>query len=202
MNSEIGALETVVVHTPGEEMENMTPATAAQVLYDDILNLPLALSEHGQLKGVLDQVAKVIEFRDLLSDVLEKQRIRRALIEELASLFDCPEVIAELIDMDSAPLARQLIEGTPKHPDSLEKYLDPSRYAIPPLPNTFFTRDATMCVNDRVVIGSMAFRARAAEALLLKAIFKGSGGDRLRRAHFGGRYRPPDALDRQPGPGD
>ncbi|MFN2334258.1 MAG: arginine deiminase family protein [Wenzhouxiangellaceae bacterium] len=172
LNSEIGALETVVVHTPGEEMENMTPATAAQVLYDDILNLPLALSEHGQLKGVLDQVAKVIEFRDLLSDVLEKQRIRRALIEELASLFDCPEVIAELIDMDSAPLARQLIEGTPKHPDSLEKYLDPSRYAIPPLPNTFFTRDATMCVNDRVVIGSMAFRARAAEALLLKAIFK------------------------------
>ena len=74
--------------------------------------------------------------------------------------------------MEPETLARQLVQGTPKKPDSLEKYLHPSRYAIPPLPNTFFTRDATMCVNDRVVIGSMAFRARAAEALLLKAVFK------------------------------
>jgi arginine deiminase len=55
---------------------------------------------------------------------------------------------------------------------SLEKFLNPSRYAIPPLPNTFFTRDATMCLNNRVIIGSMAFKARVAEALLLKAVFK------------------------------
>jgi len=172
LNSEIGALETVVVHTPGREMENMTPATAAEVLYDDILNLPLALTEHNQLKGVLDQVATVIEFHDLLTEVLGRERVRRALIEELTQLFGCPEVFADLVEMEAGKLAKQLVHGTPKRPDSLEKYLHPSRYAIPPLPNTFFTRDATMCVNDRVVIGSMAYRARAAEALLLKAVFK------------------------------
>ncbi|HMB39953.1 MAG TPA: arginine deiminase family protein [Wenzhouxiangellaceae bacterium] len=172
LNSEIGALQTVVVHTPGQEMENMTPATAAEVLYDDILNLPLALAEHKQLKGVLDQVATVVEFHDLLTDVLGRERVRRTLIEELTKLFRCPEVFTDLVEMESETLAMQLVHGTPKKPDSLEKYLDPSRYAIPPLPNTFFTRDATMCVNDRVVIGSMAYRARAAEALLLKAVFK------------------------------
>lgn len=172
LDSEIGALRTVVVHTPGDEMENMTPATAAEVLYDDILSLPLALAEHRQLKGVLEQVADVIELVDLLSQVLERERVRRALIEELTRLFDCPEVYASLADMAPPELARQLIQGTPKRPDSLEKFLDSSRYAIPPLPNTFFTRDATMCVNRRVVIGSMAFRARVAEALLLKAVFR------------------------------
>ncbi|PKL95154.1 MAG: arginine deiminase [Gammaproteobacteria bacterium HGW-Gammaproteobacteria-8] len=172
LDSEIGALETVVVHTPGQEMENMTPATAAAVLYDDILSLPLALQEHRQLTGVLGQVARVVELRDLLSDVLQKERVRRALLEKLTSLFDCREVLADLLEMESAPLAAQLIEGTPKRPDSLEKFLDPSRYAIPPLPNTFFTRDATMCVNRRIVIGSMAYSARVAEALLLKAVFK------------------------------
>ncbi|HKL50329.1 MAG TPA: arginine deiminase family protein [Wenzhouxiangellaceae bacterium] len=172
LDSEIGALQTVVVHTPGQEMENMTPATAAEVLYDDILNLPLALAEHKQLKGVLDQVATVVEFHDLLTEVLGRERVRRALIEELTQLFQCPEVFTDLIEMESETLAMQLVHGTPKKPDSLEKYLHPSRYAIPPLPNTFFTRDATMCVNDRVVIGSMAYRARAAEALLLKAVFK------------------------------
>jgi arginine deiminase len=172
LDSEIGALETVVVHTPGQEMENMTPATAAAVLYDDILSLPLALQEHRQLTGVLGQVARVLELQDLLAEVLDKERVRRALLEELTALFDCREVLADLLEMESAPLAAQLIQGTPKRPDSLEKFLDPSRYAIPPLPNTFFTRDATMCVNRRVVIGSMAYRARVAEALLLKAVFK------------------------------
>jgi len=172
LDSEIGALQTVVVHTPGQEMENMTPATAAEVLYDDILNLPLALAEHRQLKGVLSQVTDVVELHDLLTEVLGRERVRRGLIEELTQLFGCPEVFADLVEMESETLAMQLIQGTPKKPDSLEKYLHPSRYAIPPLPNTFFTRDATMCVNDRVVIGSMAYRARAAEALLLKAVFK------------------------------
>lgn len=172
LDSEIGTLETVVVHTPGQEMENMTPATAAAVLYDDILSLPLALQEHRQLTGVLGQVARVLELQDLLAEVLDKERVRRALLEELTALFDCREVLADLLEMESATLAAQLIQGTPKRPDSLEKFLDPSRYAIPPLPNTFFTRDATMCVNRRVVIGSMAYRARVAEALLLKAVFK------------------------------
>lgn len=171
LDSEIGALQTVVVHTPGPELENMTPATAAEVLYDDILSLPLALGEHRQLKGVLEQVAQVVEFRDLLADVLEREKTKRALIEELCGLFQCPELIAGLIDLQPAKLARQLIEGTDKHVDSLEKFLAPSRYAIPPLPNTFFTRDATMCVNNRIVIGSMAYKARAAEALLLKSVF-------------------------------
>lgn len=172
LNSEIGALQTVVVHTPGQEMENMTPATAAEVLYDDILNLPLALAEHNQLRGVLDQVATVVEFHDLLTEVVGRERVRRALIEELTELFRCPEVFTDLVEMEPEKLAIQLVHGTPKKPDSLEKYLQPSRYAIPPLPNAFFTRDATMCVNDRVVIGSMAYRARAAEALLLKSVFK------------------------------
>jgi len=183
LDSEIGALQTVVVHTPGREMENMTPATAAEVLYDDILNLPLALAEHRQLKGVLTQVAMVVELHDLLTEVLGRERVRRVLIEELTQLFDCPEVFTDLIEMEPETLAMQLVQGTPKKPDSLEKYLHPSRYAIPPLPNTFFTRDATMCVNDRVVIGSMAYRARAAEALLLKAVFKYHP-----RIHSGGFY--------------
>ena len=172
LNSEIGALETVVVHTPGQEIENMTPQTAAEVLYDDILTLPLALSEHGQLKGVLNTVARVIELKDLLTEVLDQERIRDALLNELCRLYDCPELKAELAEMSSQSLAGQLIQGTPKKAISLEKFLDPSRYAIPPLPNTFFTRDATMCLNNRVIIGSMAYKARVAEALLLKAVFK------------------------------
>jgi arginine deiminase len=176
LDSEVGPLETVVVHTPGQEMENMTPQTAAEVLYDDILSLPLALAEHRQLKGVLDRVARVVELKTLLAEVLEDESVRQALVEELCRLYECPELVGPLVETPSPALAGQLIEGTPKQAISLEKFLSPSRYAIPPLPNTFFTRDATMCLNDRVIIGSMAYKARVAEALLLKAVFKFHNG--------------------------
>ena len=69
IDSEIGALNAVMVHRPGKEIENMTPASAAEVLYDDILNLQLASREHDQLTGVLSRVADVYEFEDLLHSV-------------------------------------------------------------------------------------------------------------------------------------
>jgi len=190
LDSEIGPLDTVVVHTPGAEMENMTPDTAEQVLYDDILSLPLALREHRQLTGVLEQVARVVEFRDLLADVLDKSQVRRALLEELCRLYDCPELTEDLMALGSRELARQLVEGTPKKSISLEKFLSPTRYAIPPLPNTFFTRDATMCLNNRVIIGSMAYKARVAEALLLKSVFKYHDDVDSRGFYFDGTDQP------------
>lgn len=172
MNSEIGALNAVMVHRPGREIENMTPATAAEVLYDDILNLQLAEREHDQLTGVLRKVADVFEFEDLLRDTLSDVYMKGLLVDKLVELYGCRELAQELKDTDNAELAAQLFQGTPMRKDSLEKYLSPLRHAIPPLPNAFFTRDAVMAVNQSVIIGSMAFKARFAEALLLKAIFK------------------------------
>lgn len=172
IDSEIGKLNAVMVHRPGREIENMTPASAAEVLYDDILNLQLAVREHDQLTGVLRRVAHVYEFEDLLRDVLADERRKASLIDELVTLYSCEELAPELKETGDAELAEQLFQGTPMRKDSLEKFLSPLRHAIPPLPNAFFTRDAVMAVNERVIIGSMAFKARFAEALLLKAIFK------------------------------
>ena len=42
IQSEIGELEGVILHTPGAEVENMTPGTAQRALYSDILNLSIA----------------------------------------------------------------------------------------------------------------------------------------------------------------
>ena len=161
-----------MVHRPGREIENMTPASASEVLYDDILNLQLASAEHDQLTGVLRRVAEVHAFEDLLREALADERVKGQLIDELVKLCGCEELAPALKEMDEAELASQLFTGTPMRKDSLEKFLSPLRHAIPPLPNAFFTRDAVMAVNESVIIGSMAFKARHAEALLLKAIFK------------------------------
>jgi arginine deiminase len=172
IDSEIGSLNAVMVHRPGREIENMTPASAGDVLYDDILNRQLAVREHDQLTGVLQRVAEVHEFEDLLRETLADEHMKGLLVDALVALYGCEELAPSLKEMDDTELAAQLFHGTPMRKDSLEKFLSPSLHAIPPLPNAFFTRDAVMAVNERVIIGSMAFKARFAEALLLKAIFK------------------------------
>jgi len=39
VHSEIGKLEGVIIHTPGSEVENMTPENAERALYSDILTI-------------------------------------------------------------------------------------------------------------------------------------------------------------------
>ncbi|MCF6288422.1 MAG: arginine deiminase family protein [Proteobacteria bacterium] len=172
VHSEIGKLNTVIVHQPGNEMENMTPATAKEVLYDDILNLDLALAEHRQLTGVLRRVAKVHEFTDLLCDVLKDDKVKLQILKDVCNLYGHPELIDDLAQLEASALSAQFFAGTLLEKNTLERFLSDSRHAIPPLPNAFFTRDAVMCVYENIIIGSMAHKVRLTEALLLRYIFR------------------------------
>ena len=172
VHSEIGKLNTVIVHQPGNEMENMTPATAQEVLYDDILTLDLALKEHKQLTGVLGKVAKVLEFSDLLCDVLKEDKVKLQILKNVCNLYGHPELIDDLAQLDAHALSEQFFAGTHLEKNTLERFLSQSRHAIPPLPNAFFTRDAVMCVYENIIIGSMAHKVRLTEALLLRYIFR------------------------------
>lgn len=42
VNSEIGKLKSVLLHRPGAEVENITPDTMKQLLFDDIPYLKIA----------------------------------------------------------------------------------------------------------------------------------------------------------------
>ena len=59
VQSEIGKLQGVILHSPGAEVENMTPGTAQRALYSDILNLSIAQREYEQLKGVLGNIQRL-----------------------------------------------------------------------------------------------------------------------------------------------
>lgn len=172
VHSEIGRLNSVIIHQPGSEMENMTPATAKEVLYDDILNLDLALEEHRQLTGVLRRVARVYEFSDLLKDILQNEKIKLQVVKDVCNLYNHPELIDNLVALSAKELSQQFFTGTLLDKNTLERFLSESRHAIPPLPNAFFTRDAVMCVYENIIIGSMAHKVRLTEAMLLRYIFK------------------------------
>ena len=59
INSEIGELEAVIIHSMGSEVENMTPENAERALYSDILNLSVAQTEYFQFREVLRKTTKV-----------------------------------------------------------------------------------------------------------------------------------------------
>jgi arginine deiminase len=172
INSEIGQLRRVILHAPGQEIERMTPSNAAEVLYDDILHLPRALQEHNQLEYVLSQVSETCEVMDLLRETLEIDEARQSLLTRLCTAVGYPDEIESLRALSAVDLTFALMTGTLKRNDTLERYLSAGLYALPPLPNFFFMRDAAMCVNDKVITGSMANRVRVAEAIIMEHIFR------------------------------
>ncbi len=169
--SEIGKLDAVILHTPGPEVENMTPQNAERALYSDILNLNVARREYSQFQGLLEKTTTVFQVKDLLTDILGNQRVKEDLVRRVTKHENAQELQSQLLQTDNASLADQLIEGVVLKKDNLTKYLSRQRYALRPLHNFFFTRDAAVTAFDKVLINRMASRVRERESIIMEAIF-------------------------------
>ena len=171
INSEIGKLEGVIIHTPGSEVENMTPENAERALYSDILNLSIASKEYAQLAGVLNKVSTVFEVKNLLADILKNTTIKTKLLQEICSHEGMPGMEKKLAENSPAELANLLIEGVILERNSLTNYLSNEKFLMRPLHNLFFTRDSAMGMNENMLIGRMANPVRERETMIMEAIF-------------------------------
>jgi arginine deiminase len=173
IRSEIGELEGVIIHTPGPEVENMTPDSSHKALYSDILNLSVALKEFNQFKGFLSKVTKTFQVKDLLSTVVQNPEHRAELLQAIATKERLNDyTIAELMAIKPEKLSTVLIEGVEMRKDNLTRFLSKDRYSIEPLHNFFFTRDASVALLDRVLVSRMASRIRDRETIIMDSIFR------------------------------
>jgi len=173
IRSEIGDLEGVIIHTPGPEVENMTPDSSHKALYSDILNLSVALKEFNQFKGFLSKVTKTFQIKDLLTNIIQQEEHRNDLLQAICTKERLPEnTFADLKEIKPEKLATALIEGVEMRKDNLTRFLSKDRYAVEPLHNFFFTRDASVALLDRVLISRMASRIRDRETIIMDAIFR------------------------------
>lgn len=156
INSEFGKLEGVIIHTPGSEVENMTPENAERALYSDILNLSIASKEYAQLAGVLKSVTSVFQVKNLLAEILDKEQVKIDIIKEICASEGIAGKETELNQFSAEVLARFLVEGVVLEKYNLTQYLGNERFLLRPLHNLFFTRDAAMGMNDHMLIGKMA----------------------------------------------
>lgn len=169
--SEIGALEGVILHPPGPEVENMTPKNAERALYSDILNLSVARREYNQLECLLQQLVPSFRVMDLLKDILRSSEIREKIVKKACYNEGHPDLIDPLLGLNEKQLAKQLVQGVALERTSLAGYLSNEHFSLRPLHNFFFTRDSSVAMGDRVLISRMANRVRDREALIMQAIF-------------------------------
>lgn len=186
--SEIGKLEGVIVHSPGREVEKMTPESAKGALYSDILNLSVAKEEYTLFKGVLSACCQTYEVRDLLTDILQNSDVKRQLIASICESEGTPHLKDYLLSLSEEETTRQLFEGVDIIRDNLTRYVSSERYSLAPLHNFFFTRDGSITIYDKVLIGKMANGVRHRESVIMNAIFRN-------HHHFGVEtYNPSEKL--------
>lgn len=171
VRSEIGHLEGVILHKPGSEVENMTPKNAERALYSDILNLAVAEREYNQLQSVLSKMTRTFYVKDLLSRVLENEKVKNGLIDRVCRHEGVSDIREELMQLEAPKLSDSLIEGVELKRDNLTRFLSKERYSLRPLHNFFYMRDASISCHDRVIIGRMANKVREREAMIMESIF-------------------------------
>lgn len=179
VTSEIGKLEKVIIHTPGSEVESMTPGTAERALYSDILSLDVVNKEYATFHEVLNKVTQTYQVKDLLTDVLKVGNVRKDITkticdieENIARASQCYRVQKTLLGLDDEAFALALIEGIPMVKDSFTKFLSDERFALRPLHNIFFTRDPSVTIFDKVMICRMANAVRDRESFIMQTIFE------------------------------
>ncbi len=178
VQSEIGKLNGVIIHTPGEEVENMTPENAERALYSDIINLSIAREEYKQIKGVLSKLTRTFEVKDLLCNILKDENVKAEVLNRIEKIEpfigeEAPKgsLKEQLMDENAGNLSRMLIEGVEMVKDNLTKYLSKDWFAMRPMHNLLFTRDASMSINNEVLIGRMANAIRDRESVVMRSIF-------------------------------
>lgn len=172
VESEIGKLEGVILHTPGKEIEKMTPENASKALYSDILNLSVIQKEYQQFRGVLEKVTNVFQVENLLRDVLNNNDAKEDIIKQTIKDSKAEDIKNDLLNLNSEELAKKLIQGVPMQKNTLTNYLNNDFFELEPLFNLFFTRDASSSINNNVLIHKMATPVRKRESIIMDAIFK------------------------------
>lgn len=171
VTSEIGALRSVLVHTPGRELLAVTPGNREAFLYDDIIDLELAQREHRRLVAVLERFATVHEVHGLLTEVVARPDVRDLLVTRALEVVPSDALAQRLAALDPAALVTLMIEGALEAAGPIARTVNETGYALPPLPNLFFTRDVGIVVGEHSIIGSMRYGVRWTEELLIKALF-------------------------------
>jgi len=183
VHSEVGKLRQVMVHRPGLEHARLTPSNAEELLFDDVLWVSKAKSEHDAFREVMrDRGVEVYEAEQLLAGALAKPETRDWVIGHILSErqvgISAAQRAREWVEAaDAATVAEFLIGGISRADVQQDVGLvwesaDPTSMLLPPLPNFLFQRDPSCWIFGGVTINPMTKPARMPETMIMETIYR------------------------------
>lgn len=185
--SEIGKLRRVLVCPPGLAHERLTPDTAEELLYDDVLWVQQARRDHYDFVAKMeDRGVEVLDLQDMINDIMGDKVARawvldRKITDDQVGPGLVQEVRPWLDEMSSSELGELLIGGIPFHEVPREiagpfitafGEMTTGNFIIKPLPNTQFMRDNSSWIFNGVTLNPMYWPARRQETLLTTAVYR------------------------------
>ncbi|SFL01938.1 arginine deiminase [Geodermatophilus ruber] len=183
VHSEVGRLRKVMVHRPGLEHTRLTPSNAEELLFDDVLWVDRAKSEHDAFCAVMrERGVEVYEAERLLAEALAepdaKDWVCRHILNEREVGVGASARAREWVDeAEPALVADFLIGGITKADVARDLGLvwqssTSTTMLLPPLPNFIFQRDPSCWIYDGVTLNPMTKPARKPETMIVETIYR------------------------------
>ncbi|MBQ2895884.1 MAG: arginine deiminase [Oscillospiraceae bacterium] len=183
--SEIGKLNKVLLHRPGQELEALTPSTIERLLFDDIPYLTIAQKEHDIFAQTLrDNGVEVVYYVDEVARAIADPALQIQLVNDFLNLSKInakglrASMTSYLLDMPPKEMVTKLIAGiqrrevaTKRATSLMDIANDDYPFVSDPMPNLYFTRDPGACIGEGINIHRMHTPARRRESLLLKYMY-------------------------------
>ena len=194
VTSEIGKLQKVCLHRPGEELLNLPPFELERLLFDDVPFLEVAQAEHDAFADILrGQGTEVLYLEELVAEAFKahpgaRDEFLDQYIEEAGIKGQTmPAVVREYLNSyeDDLEFVKKTMAGIAKTEidmplassstlnDLVNAHTDKeSDLIVDPMPNLYFTRDPFACVGNGVCLNRMYSVTRNRETLYGKYVFK------------------------------
>ena len=184
--SEIGKLNKVLLHRPGEELEALTPSTIERLLFDDIPYLKIAQEEHDKFANTLRaNGVEVVYYVEEAGKAMSDPAIQIQFVNDFLNLSKINSkglrlaMTQFLLEMPPEEMVRKVVAGIKREEVAMKdatSLMDLVRDDYPfvsdPMPNLYFTRDPGACVGEGINIHHMHTDARRRESLILRYIYR------------------------------
>jgi arginine deiminase len=181
-DSEVGKLQTVMLHRPGPELKRLTPRNNDKLLFDGIPWISRAQEEHDAFAQALrDRGVEVLYLTELLIETLATEEAREHAILGATNGLHLGDTLSAYLtafmhELSPEELAGVITAGVRNDEvrggfGLVTSLLASDDFLVDPLPNLLFTRDSSVWIRDHVAITSLAMPARRRETQLTELIY-------------------------------
>ncbi len=183
--SEVGRLQTVLLHRPGAELQRLTPRNSADLLFDGLPWVARAQEEHdGFAEALRERGVEVLYLAELLEQTLDVEAARAEAVGAAVAPFAVGPTLAHtlrqwLMEQSTEELALHLAAGLTHEelpatgPEGVvARMAGPGEFVVRPLPNLLFTRDSSVWVDSHVAVTRPSMDARQRETTLTGVIYR------------------------------